>query len=399
MRFKLSILVVLALLVSPTRATVFFSTNNYVVAENQTVEEEQWIVAGSANTRGVFKDDLFIASETGLVLNGTYKGNVWGAAGTEVAVAGECQRNVRLMGQNIHIVGTIDGNLMAAAGTLVIETNAIISGSVRLIGTSIVQEGTIRGDATITSARVLTLDGTIEGDAHVIAPEIVLSDQARIKGNLVYVADSEIIPADDVVEGKLKRFLPQPTMTPARLASHLLWFVAAVLVGIPFIAIFPMTTAMASLLARKTPLLCLLVGFFASAALPVFGLVFIYSSRHIPLIGIPLGTLILAAWGALVYVSRIVVGLMVGTWILKTSDTSIGRVLLAMAWGLAIIYLITAIPSTIGRTVQMIVVWMGMGALLLALRQKRRLIIQVPEELKHLKELKNEQPKPTEKLQ
>jgi UDP-N-acetylglucosamine transferase subunit ALG13 len=44
----------------------------------------------------------------------------------------------------------------------------------------------------------------------------------------------------------------------------------------------------------------------------------------------------------------------------------------------------------------MTVVWMGMGSLLLALLQKRRLIIQIPEELKHLEELRNKQNKTAE---
>jgi hypothetical protein len=86
---------------------------------------------------------------------------------------------------------------------------------------------------------------------------------------------------------------------------------------------------------------------------------------------------------------------MIGTMILKSGSSSIGRVLLAMASGLAIIYIATLIPS-IGLPVQLAVVWMGMGSLLLALQQKRRLIIQVPEELKHLEELRNKTNNTTE---
>jgi hypothetical protein len=152
-----------------------------------------------------------------------------------------------------------------------------------------------------------------------------------------------------------------------------------------------MTTAMASLLARKSPLKCLLVGFLAVGALPLFALICLSS-----IIGLPLGVIILASWGILVYVSRIIVGLVIGTLVLKSGSTSAGRVLLSMAAGLAIIYLLTFIPSSIGLMVQLAVVWIGMGALLLALLQKRRLIIQIPEELKQLEALKNEQHKPTE---
>jgi hypothetical protein len=47
------------------------------------------------------------------------------------------------------------------------------------------------------------------------------------------------------------------------------------------------------------------------------------------------------------------------------------------------------VPS-IGMPVQIAVVWLGMGALILALLQKRRLMIRVPDELKQLEELKRE---------
>ena len=49
--------------------------------------------------------------------------------------------------------------------------------------------------------------------------------------------------------------------------------------------------------------------------------------------------------------------------------------------------------------VQLVVIWTGMGALLLALHQKRRLIIKVPEELRQLEALKKEQTQPTEESQ
>ena len=67
-----------------------------------------------------------------------------------------------------------------------------------------------------------------------------------------------------------------------------------------------------------------------------------------------------------------------------------------MVLGLAVIYIATAIPA-ISWPVQLVVVCMGMGALLLSLIQKRRLLIQVPSELKQLKEMRDETFKPKEK--
>jgi cytoskeletal protein CcmA (bactofilin family) len=366
-------------------ATLFLSTNEYRVAAGTTVAEEQWVFAGTAETEGVFKDDLFIACSSRLQLNGTHEGNVWGACNT-ASFSGHGKRNVRLAGKSVTIDGFIEGNLLVFADTVLVTTNAVIDGGVRLTGTSIILEGSVGGDATLSAARVVTLGGRIRGSARVMAPDLLLSREGRIGGNLAYTAAKEVIPAEGVVGGTVERVMPQPPppFSADQLASRALWFMAACLVGIPFIALFPMTTAMASQMIKKDPWRCLLIGLLAFVALPVFGLMCATS-----IIGIPLGLLAMAAWGVLLYLSRIIVGLVLGTAILRSAGTSMSRVLLAMAAGLALIYLITLLP-TLSIPVQIAVAWLGMGALILALLQKRRLIIQVPDELKQLEELKQQ---------
>ncbi len=392
MSFKQSIIGFFAALTLQAQATEFLSTTNYFVAKGQTVADEQWVAAATAFTEGEFKNDLFIASGDQLKLDGTYAGNIWGAAGMNASLGGPCQRNVRLAGKSVQVNNTVGGNLMALAETIMIGTNAVIEGRVRLLGTSVVQEGRINGDAVITAGRLVTLDGIIEGDLKIIAPDILFAPGARIAGDLDYTTSKELVPAEGVVGGTLTRIVPQaePRFSAARLQAHAMWFLAALFAGIPFITLFPMSTAMATQLARKSPLKCLLIGLVASAGLPLFGLMGISS-----VIGIPLGSLLLASWGILAYISRIISGLVIGTLILRSAGNSVSRVLLTMALGLAVIYLAVLIPS-IGPPVQMVVMWLGMGALILALLEKRRLIIQVPHNLKKLEDLRNEEYNPAE---
>jgi cytoskeletal protein CcmA (bactofilin family) len=392
MRLNPYIIALACLLSFSAHATEFLSTDLYAVTPDQTVSDEIWVVANTVEADGTFGNDLFAAAGTDMSLKGLYEGNLWAAAGMTATLTGDCRRNVRLTGQTLRIDGKIAGNLMAMGNTIIIGTNTTIAGNARLIGTSVVMEGTIQGNIWINSARSVTLGGRMQGDVRVVSADIVLPATAHISGNLSYSSSQELLPADGVVAGKLERITPEPPprFSVDRVKTHALWFFAAFLVGVPFIATFPMTAAMASLLARKSPMKCLAVGFIASFVLPVLGLMSISS-----LVGLPLGALILASWGILVYVSRIIMGLMIGTLILKSGTASIGRVLISMASGLAVIYLATLIPS-IGLPVQMTVAWMGMGALLLALLQKRRLIIQIPDELKHLEELRNKQNNTTE---
>ncbi len=392
MRLQLSLLTLLSIFAIQARAIDFVTTNTYRVAEDQIVENEQWVLANRIETEGTFKNDIFLTSGNELKLLGTYHGNIWGAASEGALLNGHCERNIRLTGKTVRINGMVGGNVMAMADTIIIGTNATIKGSIKLFATSIIQEGTILGDVSITSARVVTLGGTIGGNAKLIAPDILISRDTKLKGNLAYTANKEIFPAEGVVGGKLERVMPEaePLFSLSRLTSRAMWFFAAFLAGVPFITLFPMTTAMAAQLARKSTWKCLAVGFLASGALPIFGIMSLSS-----IIGIPLGTLLLASWGIMLYLSRIIMGLVLGSLILKSLGTSISRVLVSMALGLAIIYFTTVIPS-IGLPIQLTVIWIGMGSLILALLEKRRLIIQVPNNLKKLEELRNEKFNPEE---
>ena len=391
MRSKLPILGFFAALALQAQAISFLATNTYDVAKGETVADEQWVYAVDAGINGLVKDDLFVLSGNHMDLGGTFERNVWGMGGS-VILAGKAKRNVRLMGKTVQIGGNVGGNAMVLGDTVKITPDAAIGGDMKLLGNNVILEGTTKGNVAITASRVATISGTVEGNLEIVAPEIILQRDTRIGGNLTYTTNKELVPAEGIVAGKLNRAIPQssPAFSKVRMYSQAMWFFAALLVGVPFITLFPVTTAMASQLARTAPWKCLWVGALCAMALPIFGIMAVSS-----LVGVPLGALILGSWAILAYTSRIVMGLVIGTLVLRKNNTSIGGVLLSMATGLAIIHIATAIPA-ISWSVQIVVVSMGMGALLLGLFQKRRLMIQIPDELKQLEKLKNQQNNPKE---
>ena len=385
MRIPFHILLTL-FIAAQVQAISFISTNIYAIAEEATVTDEQWVSAVTATTEGTFKKDLFIMAGGELLLNGTYEGNVWGANSAAAKMSGTCRRNVRLIGKTVRLDGSVNGNAMVLADTISITTNTVVAGSMKLFGNSIVLEGTTKGNVAITASRMITLSGIIEGNVEITAVppcDIILQRDTRIGGNLTYTASKELVPAEGLVAGELKRSLPQPApaFSKPQLISRLMWFFAAFLAGVPFISLFPMTTAIASQLVRTSPWKCLWVGALCALALPMFGVMCISS-----IIGIPLGALLFGGWAFMVYTSRMIMGLVIGTMVLRSKSTSIGRVLLAMFTGLAIIYAAASIPA-ISLSVHITFISMGTGALLLGLFQKRRLIIQVPDELKRIEEL------------
>lgn len=373
-------------------ATEFISTNFYGSATGETVAQEQWVSADVINLEGTHENDLFLMGGRSMTLAGTFEGNIWGASGQSTILSGNSKRNVRLAGKAVTIDGKVDGNVMALADTVILGTNAVVGGDVQVYANTIVQQGTVKGDAAFYSARMLTISGTIGGDTRAACPEILFLRDARLEGDLSYTTGKELVPAEGVVGGELKRAVTErpPMLTTAKLVSQSLWFLAALFAGIPFITLFPMSTAMSTQLMRAAPLKCMLVGFVA-----FWGLLAVSIPCMLSGIGTPLGLLLFGAWAAMAYLSHIVVALVIGSLLLKNMAQSVGKVILSMAIGLAMLYIIAVIPSPL-LLFQQVIAFLGMGALILSLVEKRRLIIQVPQQLKKAVELKNEQNETTE---
>lgn len=397
MYLKKFIFSVFILLTLSFRAAGMIQTSEYRTETNQTVTTETWVFCTTAAAQGTFDDDLFIGAASQIMLDGTYNEGVWaGSSSAKVTFTGTSEKNVRLAGIDVSIDGTIEGNLNVWAGnSIVIGTNAVIKGSVQLHSVnSIINEGSIGGPATFESLKSVTINGPIFGDVEINSPDIVLPKRAHIAGNLTYLSNQDLFPAEGVVDGKLTRLKTPSPYSLDRLKAHGIAFLAAFFVGLPFLSLFPTTTALGTLLIRKSPFRCLLVGFIAFFALPFLGMIGIVSAY-----GFPLSALLFGSWGALIYISRIIAGLIIGTIILRSGNTSAGRLLLSLAAGLAVIYaLFFLLPGIVGITIQMAIVWMGSGALLLTISQRRRMAVQFANQSSKTETLNNKKNTTTEEL-
>jgi len=366
----------------PAQAIRFSSTNLYTIASNETVAAEQWIFTKDAEVNGHLKNDLFLAAANQITLGGTFDANVWSSA-ANIQLTGKFQKNVRLAAQTVQISGHIGGNLIAGGNTLKIAPTATLGGNLKLWGNSIILEGTTQGDVSITASRVVTLSGTINGNVTIVAPEIIVQRNTRIDGNLTYTANKELVPAEGIVAGKFTRALPPvtPTFSLTRLGHHFVGLFAALLVGMLLLTLFPMTMVMSTQTVRAVPWRCLWVGALCLIILPVFILTCL-SSR----VGIPLGLLTLGIWLFMIYSSQVIMGLVIGSLILKRPSTAIRHIVLSLFTGLAIIYLLTAIPQ-IAVSIFIAIICMGSGAIFLSLIQRRRLLVQPPHPIPPSKEI------------
>lgn len=379
----------LALLITPFSviAGTFLSTNTYETVAEQEQPAEQWVSCVDATIAGTHQQDLFLAAGQSITISGTLEGDLW-ATGTKIDFSGVAEQNMRLAGGTVQINGPVKGNIMLLGDTVTIRSNAILSGDVTILAQSVVMEGEISGNCKITAVRIATLDGLFGGNLEVTSNEILIKKNTLIEGNLMYTAPKELFLSDDKVQGNTQRVeAAPPTLDLADLQRQLLFMMAALLVGLPVVSLFPFSTAMGTQIIRQMPGRSFLLGLAL-----MFGMPFLALTALSSWLGIPMGLLLLAVWGILIYISRIVVALFIGSLIYRTRKTGFPQVLITLTIGLLVIYAALIIPSPqIKMGLQISMISIGSGALLIALIQKRKLILRVPEELSQIEKMKKQQ--------
>ena len=339
----------LALLAAPAAAYEWRlgdSTNAVVLPAGETLAAEALLAAYHLDVQGAAARDLWLLAA--------------GSARCSGAVAGD----LRAFASAATLAGTVDGNAFVYAKGLQLATNSVVRGDAALFGTDLICEGTVGGDARLF-ARSVTLGGTWGGDVRVDAEEIRVAPGTRIAGDLVYGAPKPLaLDASVAVGGQVKAAarVPQPAAEqPARFARHGYLFLAALLVGMPFVGFCPLTAGAAVRELRLAPFRSLLAGLAALFAGP-FLIAFAFST----LVGIPLALLLAALFAVLFYLSHVVVALWLGHALLRApGPQTFGRVLSALAVGLFVLYFAAALPG-VGAFLVFPVLVLGGGALALA---------------------------------
>lgn len=157
----------------------------------------------------------------GANINRTYdtNGDVF-AAGEVVSISGQSAGDVHVAGMDIDVQTGIRADLYAAGATVTISADvdqdltvmgysvrvspdAAVGGNARLLGRVVVIDGPVDGALTAAAGDV-TLNSTVQGDVRITTDRLQFGPDARIMGQLVYAADTEIdiparvIPADRV---------------------------------------------------------------------------------------------------------------------------------------------------------------------------------------------------------
>ena len=343
----------------------FKSPEQFILPENQSVTNELWLLTAGADIRGTVEDDLIAVGST-LIVAGDLRRDLW-ALGNEVDFTGRAAGHTRLAGRTLEIQGAVGGNLLAIGQSVSVSAGSEVAGDALLLGEDIVVEGRMHGRTRLYAPRV-TLSGIFDGTVHIQAEDIVVHPSAEIRGDLIYISSRDLILDQRVkLSGELIREEPlaalhKPTMTLSQIVSiQLLLFLAALLVALPFLAAFPGYAGCSVRWLRQSGWKCALTGFAAFGLFPMAIVILPFT-----LVGIPLSAVLLLVFLLLLYLSKFVVGLAVGGWILRRrGPLPFWRAMSTLGFGLVLLYVLINVP-VLGLAVWLLTVWLGLGSLILA---------------------------------
>lgn len=428
----ITLLVAVAFMAPTSHAAEFRAGPAASVPAGETINDDVYLSGSLITVDGTVKGDV-VAWGQEIIVNGTVTGNL-NAAGATVTINGTIGGTVRAAGYSI-VVGPnakIGRDLVAAGYNIAVAPGSQIAGDAVLGSTQAIIGGTI-GRNYLGSHNAAEIDGTVKQNVTLqlsanqdsgfdpamfmpqgmtprtpiqrIAPGLTVGSAAQVGGALNYTSplDAQIASGAQVAGGAQRREPEQTTRqrqeqqqaaveaaSPLNFAVRLLTeLVTLLLVGLVMMALFPGFMNRAALALVRRPLVSLgwsvvaliavpiLVIFAAGVALLVaivLGVAQLGSLGAFAFVGsvLGLGAVILGFWAILTWLSKIIIGLALGRWLLSRSAHLAESRYWPLVLGVTVLTVLVALSAFVpyfGPFVMIVITLFGTGAALVALWQ------------------------------
>ncbi len=363
-------LLLLVLTASPAFAVDSRSGDSVVVAADQVVEDDLIVSATMLRMLGHVRGDV-IALASDVDIEGEIDGDLL-VAGSSVTVGGTVHGSVRAVTQSLVITGSVGRNVTSFAQSANFSPSSQITGNVGVTGNQVDISGAIGRGLTVSGPTV-TLHAHVSRDARITAPQgLTVGPDALIVGTLTYISDKNTHIPPETVPGGVNYVSIEESQKAA--SGHgassiggvlqLLWLLGNIVLGLLMTRFLPGLTRRACAAMIHRPFPCFGIGAALLLALPLCGLLAVFT-----VIGIPVGLLALAGWVGAVETGWIVAAGTVATAIMtqvQRTEPTAPRGLLVVA-GLLVLFMLTRIPY-LGPSLWLILLCMGMGAVLNGIR-------------------------------
>jgi len=335
----------------------------YELLKDETIKNDLLVTCARARIDGTVEGDLYLFAQSADV-SGHIKGDVILFV-QSARVTGQVDGNIRAATNNLTITGTVARNVLGFNEVLNLDSAGKVDGSLTVMGESVGIDGKLGRDLLVFGDHT-TISGSLGGGVRVKGNNLSIVSTAQVAGPIHYEGEN---PASVASEAKLAS--PVEYTKKVRKSQYteghyylwrVIWTAAFLLLGMVLILLLP-KFAEEAVRAGERVGAPLGLGLLVVPAVPIACLI-----ACITVVGIPLGVLTLGLWFLGLFTAEIVVGAVVGNWILgRAGDTwgLIGR--MAMGFVLVrIIYTPLEHIHVIGFLVGLGILMWGMGAMSLA---------------------------------
>jgi len=352
-----------AMAAPPASATDMRKGDFVEVAQDETIKGDVFLFGHRARVNGTVEGDVYLFSEDAVV-NGTVKGDVIAFA-QSLHVNGHVDGNIRSCSNNITVTGEVTRNILTFDEVVNIDPVAKVGGSMTTFAKSLSLDGQLGRDLMVFSEHA-HLSGKIGGSVKAKGNTLDISSSAQVDGPVRFEGDHEPQVASGAKLASAVDF-HKAEHKPKYMEGHyyvwqVIWLAAFVLFGLVLFLLMPQFCQEAVSNVERYG------ASFGLGVLVFFGVPIAALIACATVVGLFVGLTTGFLWYASLYFAQLVVGAMVGQWIMgRTRELwpLIGRMIV----GIAIVRLATTIPELGGWIKFGTILW-GVGAISLALYRR-----------------------------
>ena len=333
------------------------------VGEGEKINGDLYLGGKSCRMDGEVDGDLFLFCQTADV-NGHVSGDVIGFA-QSVRINGPVDGNVRVGCNNLTLTTTLGKNLMVFSDSARVDADAKVGGGMTVLGGTVSVDGTVGRDI-LAYSNLLSINSKIGGSLWAKGETLTIGPGGQVQGRAKFVGKKspEVSP-----EAKLSSPVAYEKLEekPFYRSTHyytwqVIWAAAFVLFGLVLFLVMP-NFAKEAVDSSEHIGASLGLGVLVGCGVPIAAIL-----ACITVVGLFVGISTLFLWYASFYFAQVIVGGLVGQWLMgRTRELwpLIGRMIV----GVLIVRLCTVIPE-IGIWIKLGVVLWGVGAIALTLYRR-----------------------------
>jgi cytoskeletal protein CcmA (bactofilin family) len=344
-------------------ATEFRHDESTEIAPGETIKGDIFIFSHHARIEGTVDGDLYLFTQDASV-SGHVNGDVIAFA-QSLRVSGQVDGNIRAFANNLTLSGNVARNVLIFAEVMNLDASGKVGGSLTAFLESLHLDGRLGRDLLFFGANAY-IASTVEGGIRAKGDTLSIRSTAEVKGPIHFEGNN---PPDVSPQAKLASPVEYHKLEHKKKYEEgkyyvwqVIWGAAFVLFGLVLFQLMPTFSREAADNAERYGA-SFGLGVLVFFAVPIAALV-----ACVTVVGLFIGISACFLWYASLYYAQIVVGAVVGQWIMgRTRETwpLIGR----MAVGVVLVRLSTTIPHVGGWVKFGVVLW-GVGAISLALYKR-----------------------------